>query len=411
MPIELFTWAKAYALGSGMILAQGFQYQHHAWAAGAQWVPAALERLQTSQSGIYVNTPWGYYYRGQTPLGKGQFIRVHSAQHQIQYFHQNNQHWIEWSGNSSFGLKRIVQDHQGWLGEGRWHNWTYVLRSGGQGQLTFAMPNLSVRAMRSRSQWQSAIRIRQATLQVFGHSQWNSTRLLFQQGGHQFFFQETHGKEGLNLVLYGRLQLHQNIIWGQLPFGEAQTPWVAGWRHVNNGKIQAEFQTSSSTLFRTASGSIWLGPTWRIGLQKNPIGWQFIAQHPSIRIAGRWDYFSIEVRHHFKFRQQTSIELHDVVILKDPELHIVTQGMHQYPSFLLYVLDEHGNEYPVHLLSGEDQWKWHLPEGTYTWKKPQRSTAPGYTVLFSPEAFTLKRGLTTDQVVQVAKQKTSIHWL
>ena len=80
-------------------------------------------------------------------------------------------------------------------------------------------------------------------------------------------------------------------------------------------------------------------------------------------------------------------------------------------SHLLYVLDEHGNEYPVHLLSGEDQWKWHLPEGTYTWKKPQRSTAPGYTVLFSPEAFTLKRGLTTDQVVQVAKQKTSIHWL
>ena len=409
-PISLTSWAQAWALAGSMHYGLGIQAPIGAYALRGQFIPKEVWGMVGQRSGIQFHSPFIRLQWGQSDFGPGHSLQLQLNSMSYRLFLHDHYAWFQWLGQGPLGLTRFNIGPQGIQTEGLQGRWSYALSSRGLKQIAWKGDLLQWRWRQSSNHWEAFAKLSRASLRLQGQSTWERSQLRFDYQGKSLEFFETHSHHGLTAQLMARIPVQRHQLF--LSWSSSSSPWRMVWDYRPKFPIHGQIAWSDAPYLRRFSVQFRRPNTpWSIAWDQTYAGWSLRLQHPRFSVQGRPGMWTARLQHTATWNRKAHYEIDEARLPVAPQLHIACTGQVDHEPFPLTLLDMEGRSYIIHILRGNDQWKWHLAPGEYHWKPGQQHAHPGWDLNLSEGIFHLEPGKVSHLQIHIQQKEKDVYWL
>jgi len=411
MPIELHTWALAWVLSGQLHTGTGLDFQNGLQRLTIRYIPSSIQGKIPERSMLAYQIPQFSVYLGNTPMGPGFFANL-AAKNSRFSVHQNQKiWWLKWQRSTPFTYEFLLNNKSGWTVKSNPGPWTISVSQRGPNTIAYRKSQIKSQIMISTHQWQTQVKLRNFYATVGGGKQWDYSRMGVARNGHYLELRENHSLEGLNLQMMASMHLHQIKLFGWYQEGIYEGSWMGRVEAPISKYTHGQIQWGSNPWMRLISISYKGNHGGFLAASIHSRGYSLRIGSPRLHIEIQKDRLSFRLNYRIpSFEKNKNLQPASDKIT-EPMLRIHTSGTIDHPVIRCLVEDEEGHPHFVHLLSGEEQWKTHLPPGRYTWKTLPSNQTQGYILQFESSTFILETNQTTVINVLIEKQTKNIFWI
>ena len=411
MPIELHTWALAWVLSGQLHTGTGLDLHNGLQRLEMRYIPTATQGKIPERSMLAYQIPQFSVYLGNTPMGPGCFAYLAVKNSRIS-LHQNQKNWwLKWQRSTPFKYEFQWSNKSGWNVKSNPGPWAISVSQRGPNTIAYGTSRITSQITFSNHQWQTRVKLQNFYAIAGGGPQWDYSSMGVARKGHFLELRENHSLEGLNLQIMASMHLRQINLFGWYQEGIYEGSWMGRLEAPISKHTHGQIQWGSNPWIRQISISYKGNHGRFLAASIHSKGYSMRFGSPRIHIEIQKDRLSFRLHYRIATQKKNKAlqPISDIVI--EPKLRIHTLGTQDHPVIRCLVEDEKGHPHIIHLLSGEDQWKTHLPPGRYTWKTLPSHQTQGYMLQFESPTFLLETNQTTVIKVIIEKQPKDIFWI
>ena len=411
MPLELHTWTMAWILSSRAYLGLGLDLTDGFQQVQLRYIPETLIAFCPERSSIAYRNRTIAVHLGQTPMGSGCYLKYSRQENGLTIYQNNKRFWAQWNGKMPIKHQITFSPQLGWAAQGQSGPWMIILAPNGQNSLCYQQIRIRGQFNFSRSHWQSRVHIQPLYLIAGGKKQWDFTRLGLARNGQCIELQENHSIEGFIFQVLAKLNYRSIKLYGWFREGAGPMSWLCRLEYPVGSPFTGVVQWSSSPWLRQGILMYKGRKGGHVSASIHHKGIYLQVGKPNLSLQIQKDRAVFKWKYPFPIPHKKGPIPLEIGKPMAPRLHILSNGLIEHPILRCSAIDENGQEFGIHLIGGEVQWKTHLPPGRYTWKTLPSHQTQGYMIQFLSPTFVLETNQTTVIHVIIEKQPKDIFWI